>query len=429
MPKKKIKLEWRTEKRKVNDLIPYEKNPRQINAQQEDGMDRSLEDFNYVELVAINKDGTIAAGHRRIEALKRGGRGEEEIEVRAPNRQLTKKEFRAYLLISNRSGGTFDWDILKSEYEVTELLNAGFDDIDLSHIFDDSLSVDDDQFDEDAEMKKIKKTDIKPGDLFALGPHRLLCSDSTDPEAVKKLVGDDRIDVINIDFPYNIGLDYSGGIGGKQNYGGTTNDKKSDGEYRKFVTDILRNAVSVAKQDCHVFTWLDEKYLGTFQAIFKEIGVDFKRLCFWIKSNQNPTPAIAFNRAVELCMYGVIRKPFLSPGVKNLNEVLNKEIGTGNRLIDDITDMLQIWLVKRLAANLYEHSTMKPPTLYEKSLRRCSRPGDAVLDLTAGSGSLMVACDALKRRAYLSEIEPLFCQIIINRFKKLCPNEKVIKLN
>ena len=128
-------------------------------------------------------------------------------------------------------------------------------------------------------------------------------------------------------------------------------------------------------------------------------------------------------------MYGVIRKPFLSPGVKNLNEVLNKEIGTGNRLIDDITDMLQIWLVKRLAANLYEHSTMKPPTLYEKSLRRCSRPGDAVLDLTAGSGSLMVACDALKRRAYLSEIEPLFCQIIINRFKKLCPNEKVIKLN
>jgi DNA modification methylase len=127
-------------------------------------------------------------------------------------------------------------------------------------------------------------------------------------------------------------------------------------------------------------------------------------------------------------MYGIKGKPFLSDKIKNLSEFQNKEIGTGNRLIDDIMDIFQIWLVKRLPGNEYEHSTMKPPTLYEKSIRRCSKPGDLVLDLTAGSGSLLIACEALKRQARLAEIEPIFCQLIINRFKKIS-NEKVIKLN
>lgn len=166
-----------------------------------------------------------------------------------------------------------------------------------------------------------------------------------------------------------------------------------------------------------------------FQEIFKEVSIDFKRLCFWVKSNQNPTPQIAFNRAVELCMYAIKGKPFLSSGVKNLNEALNKEIGTGNRLIDDIMDMFQIWLTKRVASNLYEHPTTKPPSLYEKSLRRCSKPGDKILDLCGGSGSLLVASECLKRKAYIAECEPIFCQLIINRFKKLNPHEKVTKLN
>jgi DNA modification methylase len=81
--------------------------------------------------------------------------------------------------------------------------------------------------------------------------------------------------------------------------------------------------------------------------------------------------------------------------------------------------MLDIWLIKRLPANEMEHPTEKPPSLYEKSLRRCSRPGDIILDETAGSGSLMVACEQLKRTAYLVDVEPIFCQLILNRYEKL----------
>ena len=107
---------------------------------------------------------------------------------------------------------------------------------------------------------------------------------------------------------------------------------------------------------------------------------------------------------------------------------MNKEVATGNRLIDDIMDLFNIWLIKRLAGNEYQHPTQKPPTLYEKSLRRCSKPGDIILDLCAGSGSLMVACEQLKRTAYLVEIEPIFCQLIVNRYEKLT-NTKVKKIN
>lgn len=424
----KQKLEWRTERRKVKDLIRYEKNPRKLSATQLDGLKRSLKKFNVAELPCINTDGTLVAGNQRVLALSLLGRGDEEIEVRVPNRTLTNEEFKDYLLTSNRSGASWDFEKLAAEFNLDELLTAGFDSFDLSNIFDDNLEVEDDVIDIEKEIKEAQTTDIKSGDMFSFGTHTLICADSTDPETVQKLVGENRIDLINIDYPYNIGVDYSAGLGGKQNYGGTTDDKKTDAEYEEFLASILTNAVSVTKQDAHIFTWLDEKYIGTMQNVFKTTGVEFKRLCLWAKNSHNPTPKIAFNRAVELCMYGVKGKPFLSDKIKNLTEFQNKEIASGNRLIDDILDIFNIWLVKRLPSSDYLHPTMKPPTLYEKSIRRCSRPGDAVLDLTAGSGSLMVACESLKRRAYLAEIEPVFCQVIINRFKKIS-NEKIIKLN
>lgn len=422
------KIIWHTEKRVVKDLIRYEKNPRKLSSSQLEGLKRSLKKFDVAELPCINTDGTLVVGNQRVMVMSLLGRGNEEIEVRVPNRPLSESEFKDYLLTSNRSGASWDMEKLAEDFNLEELLAAGFDSLDLSNIFDDNLEVQDDDIDLEKEIKDVVKTDIKIGDKFSLGKHVLVCGDSTDPVVVKNLVGNIKVDVINIDFPYNVGISYSKGIGGKQNYGGTINDKKSGAEYKAFLTSILMNAMDVAKKDCHVFTWLDEKYLGTMQEVLEIVGADFKRLCLWAKGSHNPTPQIAFNRAIELCMYSTRGKPYLSDKVKNLTEFQNKEIASGNRLIDDVLDMFQIWLVKRLPGTDYLHPTMKPPTLYEKSIRRCSRPGDSILDLTAGSGSLLIACESLKRRAFLSEIEPVFCQVIINRFKQIS-NEKVIKLN
>ncbi|KKP76342.1 MAG: modification methylase protein [Parcubacteria group bacterium GW2011_GWC1_35_21] len=422
------KLYWKTEKRRVNDLLPYEKNPRQITETQMEDLKRSFQKFNIVELPAINLDGKIVAGHMRIKALQLLGRGEEEIEVRLPNRKLTEAEFKQYMLTSNRSGGSWDWNLLEANFDIDLLLESGFDSGDLTNIFDDNLEITDDNFDETKELEKIKVTDIKPGDMFSLGRHRLICGNALYPFIVKKLMGNKKIDTIDIDPPFNISLDYDKGVGGKAKYGGKTNDKKTDDEYRIFLKTLMENALSVSKENAHVFFWCDERYTWLIQELYRELGLDSKRVCIWVKDNASPTPNVAFNKVTEFCVYGTIGKPYLSPKVTNVNEIMNKEMTTGNRLTEDILDQLNIWLVKRLPGSEYEHPTQKPPTLHEKALRRCTRPGDIVLDLTAGSGSILSACEQLKRTAYLCDCEPIFCQLIINRFKQIS-NEKITKLN
>ena len=211
----KEKLVWRTEKRRVNDLLPYEKNPRKITDTQMEDLKVSLTKFNLAELPAINLDGKICAGHQRIKALQLLGRGEELIEVRSPNRKLTPSEFKQYLLTSNRSGGSWDFDILASDFDIDTLLISGFDSNDLTNIFDDSLEVSDDNFEEEKELEKAKNTDIKTGDYFALGRHRLLCGNSTEPATVKKLMDSKRADMVNDDPPFNINLSYDKGVGNK----------------------------------------------------------------------------------------------------------------------------------------------------------------------------------------------------------------------
>lgn len=424
---KRVNLVWRTEKRRVNDLLPHEKNPRVITEKQLADLKRSLKKFNLVEIPAIDTDNKIIAGHQRIKALQLLGRGEEEIEVRTPNRKLTRKEYEDYLLTSNAVGGDWNYDLLK-DFDVDLLIDIGFDDEELSHIWDEQLDVEDDHFNVEKELKKIKKAKTKKGDIYQLGKHRLICGDCTDKDVVSKLCKSDRVSMVFSDPVYNIGLDYNSGIGGKQKYGGKTNDNLKDDKYRAFIKQSMESALSVCKKDYHFMYWCDSTYIGMMQSLYQELGIENKRVCLWIKNGHNPTPNVAFNKCFEPYVYGIRGKPFLAKNVQALNEVMNKEIGTGNRLIDDILDMLDIWLVKRLPSSEYEHATTKPPTLYEKALRRCTKPGDIIFDGFGGSGSLLVAGEQLKRKVYLVEIEPIFCDLIIRRFETLT-NQHAKKLN
>ena len=418
MKKKKEDLVWHTERRKVDALVGHPKNPRKISDDQLASLKKSIKRFNLVELPACGIDGRVLAGHQRLKVLQLLGRGEEEIEVRIPNRPLTKSECDAYLLTSNAVHGSWDYDLLRS-FDTDFLLDIGFDTEDLARIWDDLLDVEDDAFDEDAEVAKITTPTVKQGELYALGPHRLLCADSCDPASVKKLVGTTKIDVIDFDPPFNIRLDYDKGIGGKKRYGGTVDDNKTDAEYRAFLKALIGNALAVAKKDAHAFVWCDQNYIGLVQSLYDEFGITKKRVCQWVKPSLNPTPGVAFNKSTESCVYGIVGKPFISPRFLNLNEIANKEVGSGTRTVSDIIDLFELWLVAREAGSSYAHPTQKPPTLYQKALLRSSRVGDAVLDLTAGSGALMVACDALKRRAFLSEASPVFATLIKNRYEKL----------
>lgn len=133
--KKLIKLKWHTEKRKVDELIPYDKNPRRMTEAQEAALKKSLERFGLVEIPAIDTDNIIIAGHQRLRILQLLGRGKEEVDVRVPNRKLTEGEFQEYNIRSNKNTGEWDY-LLLAGVEKDLLKDIGFDDIDLGIIFE-----------------------------------------------------------------------------------------------------------------------------------------------------------------------------------------------------------------------------------------------------------------------------------------------------
>ena len=420
------KLQWHTVQKRVNDLVPQEVNPRKINDKQMSDLKKSLAKFNLVEIPAVDLDGKIIAGHQRMKALQLLGRGEELIDVRVPNRKLSEDEAKRYLIASNALGGDWDFEKLKS-FDLDLLIDIGFDQVDLSHFWDKELEIKDEDFDVEAELKKIKTPKTKPGDLIYLGEHRLLCGDSTNPNNLKRLFGGDKASMIFSDPVYNIKLDYSKGIGGKNDYGGAVNDNRSYEEYKQFIKSSLLAALPNTKNDCHVFYWCDQTYIGLFQELYRELGIVNKRVCLWLKNSQNPTPKIAFNTCYEPAVYGVKGKPYINSDINNYNEVLNKELGTGNEMFEDVYDSLDIWLTKRISGKDYEHATSKPPKLYEKAIRRCTKPGDIILDSFSGSASTIIAGEQLKRKVYAMELEPVFCDLAIARYRKLTGRKEVVE--
>ena len=171
--------------------------------------------MNLVEIPAIDLDGKILAGHMRVRAMQLLNRGNEIIDVRQPNRKLSEEEAKRYIVSSNSLGGDWDFEKLKS-FEIDLLTDIGFDISELTNFWDKDLKTGDDDFDEKKELAKIKIPKTKLGDLVILGDHKILCADSTDSEAVKKLFGKEKASVIYSDPLYNLNYNYKSGLGGYQ---------------------------------------------------------------------------------------------------------------------------------------------------------------------------------------------------------------------
>ena len=422
-----MKITWHNETRKVQALIPADYNPRMISDQERENLTNSIREFDAVEPVVLNvgkRKDVIIGGHQRIGIY--ANLGMEEIDVRVPNRELSIVEEKRLNLRLNRNTGTWDLDKLQ-HMDLDLLLDVGFGDEELSVMWDD-LDVTDDGFNFGKAVREIKTPITKTRDLWQLGEHRFLVGDSTDEAQVKKLMSGDLADVIMCDPPYNIGMDYSKGVGTQGKYGGEYSgkkDSKKDSVYAKF----LGNALGSAKPNCHVFFWCDERYIWLIQTLFAEHKIENKRVCLWIKNNMSPTPQVAFNKAYEPCVYGTRGKPYMRAGMSNLNEILNKEIETGNQVHDEILDIINLWVVKRDDAQSYEHPTQKPVTLNERPIKRCSAPGHIILDLFGGSGSTLIACEQIKRRCRMVEQDPVFASVIIDRWEKLTNKKAVLLCN
>ena len=414
IPNTNIKVEYVD----INQLRKAPYNPRTRSEGDEQQLRQSIKRYGMIDPLIVNghprRKNIIIGGHFRFDMAK-----EMEfttVPVVYINIASITKEKELNLRL-NRNQGQFDVEALK-KFDINLLLDVGFDDSDLSAVWDDVLQTENDDFDADKEAAAIKNPRTKPGDIFQLGNHLLGCGDATDPSFLKKVIGKRKAHMLYCDPPYNIGLSYNNGLTTKGKYQGhQTNDTLTEKDYAAFLAQSIQNALSVAHSDTHVFYWCDEASIALIQRLFSEHELANRRVCLWLKNNFNMTPQVAFNKVYEPCAYATRGKPYLAPNLTNLNEVLNKEVGTGNRLTDDVLDLLNIWLVNRVAAQDYEHPTQKPPTLHEKALRRCTKPGDLVLDLFGGSGSTLIACEQMKRKSVTIELEPVFCDVIIKRFE------------
>lgn len=383
-------------------------------------LSKSLDKFDYVEVVIINTDNRLIGGHQRRNDFIAKGKQDELIDVRVPNRKLTEKEFEELAIRLNKNRGHDDEALLKQFFDADDLKDWGFDEQELNDIFDIEAEIKEDNFNLEEELAKIEKPVTKKGDLYLLGNHKLLCGDSTNENDLNKLGATQLASIVYCDPPYNIGLSYHKGIKGNSNKKTYTNnvfsDNMKDADYLEWIKKTIACALLVSKQDVHIFYWCDPKYIGLIQAAFQQSKVKNKSVCFWLKNQFNPVTQMAFNRVIEPCVYGTIGKPRLNNKITNLSEILNQEV-SGRNIHESVLDITDLWLAHRDKTNDYVHPTQKPITLHEKPLKRCSAPGDTVVDLFGGSGSTLISCEQLGRKALLIERDPVFCDVIVKRWE------------
>lgn len=391
------KLAWHSEKRKLSELNPAEYNPRQWTEKETKDLTTSLEKFNLADPVIINKDNTIISGHFRYRILK-SKNGNSEIDVRVPDRLLSKDEERELNIRLNKNLGEWNLDLL-SNFSEDLLKDVGFESTELDKIFQLEPSEKDDI------IPEIKKTNIKLGDLFQLGNHRLLCGDATKKENVEKLMVGEKADMIFTDPPY--GVNYEGGSSNKKKRKDNYFDKFSEKEYQNLIKNAFLNSIDYIQNTASYYIWFGDEKIYSFIIGCREAGLKEKYCIIWRKLNPHYG---ALGR-----QYKIQHEPCLYAHKKNFAPKWYGDSKQGT-----------IWEVEQSKKNDL-HPTMKPVILSEWAIKNSSKRNDIILDIFGGSGSTMVASHKLGRRCYMCEIEPSYCDVIIRRMLKFDPKLSIIK--
>ena len=397
---------------KINEVKPNPKNPRLIKDDKFKKLVKSIEEFpdmlNKRPLIVFTDvDGkyVVLGGNMRLKALKELNYKEVPIILAD---EWTEEQKAEFLIKDNVGFGEWDWDSLANEWEVDKLEEWGLDlPVDLS--VQEELEAEEDNY----EIPNEINTDIVLGDLFEIGEHRLLCGDSTDSDQVAKLMNGQKADMVFTDPPYNIGFKGSMSnkmVNGKkapadsanQRHDKIKNDSMSEEQFYDFISDVLKEI----KINClgAFYICFGSQTLNQLLQPLADLKIEYKSIIIWMK-NQAIFSGKDFKSRYEPIIYG------------RFNDFFN-----GARFNEE-----DIWEFSRTQKNDL-HPTMKPIPLIENALNYSSKEGMGVLDLFLGSGSTMVAAHQLKRKCYGMELDPKYCQVIIDRMRKLEPS-LVIKKN
>ena len=382
--------------RNIADLIRAEYNPRELTQDQEKQLSDSLRRFGVVDPVIVNvhpdRKDIIIGGHQRSKVWQKLGNET----IPTVELSLTYDQEKELNVRLNKNTGQFDMDMLKDHFETDDLIEWGFTDVELDWQEDVThLEAEEDDF----EVPEEVETDIVQGDLIEIGPHRLLCGDSTNSDDVEKLMDGEMADICHTDPPYNINYE-----GGSKKRDKIANDKLDD--FPKFLYDVYTNITLALKKGGAIYVWHAPSETHNFIQQFINAGFLFKSYIVWNKNNST------FGRSDyhwkhEPCIYGWLD-------------------GASHKWHGD-RKQTTVWDIDRPSRS-DEHPTMKPIPLCSKPIENSSKQGDLVLDVFLGSGSTMVASHQLNRKCYGMELDPKYCQVIVDRMMKLDPSLSV-KIN
>jgi DNA modification methylase len=431
------KLIWHNEKRRIKDLIPYELNPRVLSEEQAKQLKKSLEKFNLVEIPAVGTDNKILAGHQRVKIMLLLGRGDEEIDVRVPNRALTEDEFKEYNIRSNLNVGDWNFDLL-SNLDETFLSDIGFSSEEIDNIF--GLEDTPETFDLEKELKKLGISGIhtKKGDIYQLGEHRLLCGDSTLEGDVLKLMSGQRADLCFTDPPYL--LDY---LNGKNKHGTAVTGFGAKRDRRYLETDVLppdftekwmANVHKIQKDSFSIIVYENWKNIRTIWGEMEKYW-KVKNMIVWHLPNRHQGFAAKYKffSKHDIAMVGASPEVDIPFNMEPEEESLQNEYETALYAIsgkptwegyehgkkNQPTDFIEF------NASDEKHSGQgvvfgtKPIELLIPYIKVLTKRGDLIVEPFGGSGSSLVAAEKMNRRCFVMEKSPVYIEVIKTRWEKL----------
>ncbi len=416
---------------KPSELVPYENNPRK-NAAAVGPTAESIKRLGFINPIVIDKDNVVVCGHTRLKAAKRLRLGKVPC-IRVD--ELTDEEVRAYRLADNKTAELASWDDALLAVEINLI-----DGIDMTTFGFDvpEPEPEEDGFDFEAAVEKVKTPKTTPGTIYRLGAHRLMCGSSTEPADVARLCNGAPMNMMFTDPPYNI--DYTGGT---KEHLKIKNDKMAGSQFYDFLLSFYRCAEEVLEPGATVYICHADSESLTFRQAFVDSGLLLKQCLIWAKNTftlgrqdfqwQHEPILYGWKAGGRHRWYGGRKQgttisenfPVVMSQDADGSMLINFASGNKNLVLrvpaaevvntEDASTLIYVDKPKRNG----EHPTMKPIALCAKCIKNSSKKGDTVLDLFGGSGSTLIACEQLHRACYTMELDPVYCDVIVERWEQL----------
>jgi len=400
----------------IDMLIPYENNARTHSKKQVAQISRSLKQFGFNNPILADQSHTIISGHGRLLAAKENGMTEVPVIYLE---HMTEAQKKAYILADNKLAEKAGWDkeILKIEFQNLleydidcDLTMTGFETPEIDSIM--NFQMDENEgssLDVLPEEESVPKQ-ASAGDLWQLGSHRLYCGNSLDQKSFDILLGDQKADLIFTDPPYNVSIDGHVCGNGKVKHEefAFASGEMSEQEFTSFLRKALGFLVSYSKDGSLHYICMDWRHIAEIMSAATAVYTEFKNLCVWNK--QLGGMGSLYRSQHELVF---IFKNGKGPHINNI------ELGKHGRNRTNVWDYPGIHISNSHKNDLKWHPTVKNVQMIADAIIDCSKQGAIILDCFAGSGSTLLAAEQSKRRAYVIEFEPKYCDVILFRFEQM----------